>query len=99
MKVAFRVYGQSRGASDSNWDVVSAVLHCQASYLHQLEVADTKLTTELTMLRVYQRRSAEGGGEGTSEGNPGMGGETELEAGRTGREQWCASFPLPSSHP
>ena len=39
--------------------MVSAVLHCPVSCLHQLEVANTKLTTELIMLRVYQRRSAE----------------------------------------
>ena len=59
MKVAFQVYGQSRGASDGNWDMVSVVLHCQASSLHQLEVANTKLTTELTMPKVYQCQGAE----------------------------------------
>jgi hypothetical protein len=53
VKVALQVYGQSRGASDGNWDMVSTVLHCQASYLHQLEVANTKSTTELTTLMVY----------------------------------------------
>jgi hypothetical protein len=80
--------------------VVTDVLHFQASYLLQFEVANTKLTTELTA--EGERRTAEGGLEkGNLDVGEVVGHSSDLQnsklSGKNAKND--ALSPSPPSHP